>query len=153
MFYIWKPNSVLSLSHCLVNIDTTHIEKKIVSMLFSQFRSNVNKHKLTQHSFSTKYRHWNNFGLSTLNQRNFFNTVSRFCQYWNSFDKIHRLNFDFQPNINVETFDRRRWIDVTLSTLFQRSFANFETVSINVCRLNFHFQPKIKVEIKLIDVD
>ena len=52
------------------------------------------------------------------------------------------LNFPFQPNINVETtLGHQHWINVTLSTLFQRCFVNFETTSINTRRLNFHFQP------------
>ena len=44
-------------------------------------------------------------------------------------------------------------IDVILSTLFQRCFANVETTSINVRRLNFHFQPNINVETTLKNVD
>ena len=35
--------------------------------------------------------------------------------------KIRRLNFHFQPTFNVETtLFYRHWIDVILSTLFQR---------------------------------
>ena len=47
----------------------------------------------------------------------------------------------------------QRWIDVILSTLFQRCFVNVETTSINVRRLNFHFQPNINVETTLMNVD
>ena len=66
---------------------------------------------------------------------------------------MRRLNFHFQSNFNVETtLVHRRWIDVILSTLFQRCFVNVETTSINVRRLNFHFQPNINVETTLINV-
>ena len=61
------------------------------------------------------------------------------------------LNFPFQPNINVETtLGHQHWINVTLSTLFQRCFVNVETTSINIRRLNFHFQPNFNVEITLV---
>ena len=66
---------------------------------------------------------------------------------------IRRLNFHFQPNINVETtFGNRRWIDVILSTLFQRCLLNVET-SKNVRRLNCHFQQNINVETTSMNVD
>ena len=77
--------------------------------------------------------------------------LKRFCASWVN---IRRLNFHFQPNFNVETtLVHRRWIDVILSTLFQRCFVNVETTSINVRRLNFHFQPNINVETTLMNVD
>ena len=61
------------------------------------------------------------------------------------------LNFPFQPNTNVETtLGHQHWINVTLSTLFQRCFVNVETTSINICRLNFHFQPNSNVEATLV---
>ena len=61
------------------------------------------------------------------------------------------LNFPFQPNINVETtLGHQHWINVTLSTLFQRCFVNVETTSINIRRLNFHFQPNFNVETTLV---
>ena len=67
---------------------------------------------------------------------------------------IHRLNFHFQPNFNVEaTLVHRRLIDVILSTLFQHCFVNIKTTSINVRRLNFHFQPNINAETTLMNVD
>ena len=118
-------------------------------MLFSERRSNADKHTLIQLSFSTKYQHWNNISSSTLNWRNFFNVASTFfCQCWINVDKIRRLNFQFQPNFNVETtLVHRRWINVILSTLLQRCFANVETTSINVRRLNFHFQLNINVDV------
>ena len=60
------------------------------------------------------------------------------------------VNFPFQPNINVETkLSHQHWINVTLSTLFQRCFVSVETTSINICWLNFHFQPNFKVETML----
>ena len=61
------------------------------------------------------------------------------------------LNFPFQPNTNVETtLGHQHWINVTLSTLFQRCFVNVETTSINIRRLNFHFQPNFNVETTLV---
>ena len=67
---------------------------------------------------------------------------------------MRRLNFHFQPNLNVETMlVHRRWIDVILSTLFQHCFANVETTSMNVRRLNFYFQSNINVETALMNVD
>ena len=136
-------NFVLLLNHFLV-ISTANIGK-VVSMLFSQRWSNADEQ--TQLSFSTKYKSWNSIDLSTLNQRNSFNVVSK------SFYQ-RRLNFHFQPNFNVETtLFYRRWIDVILSALFQRYFDNVETTSINVRRLNFHFQPNINVETTLMNVD
>ena len=49
---------------------------------------------------------------------------------------------------NVETtLVHRRWIDVILSTLFQRCFANVENTSINVRQLNIHFQANINVDV------
>ena len=47
MLYARKLNSVLLLSHFVVNISTTDIDK-VVSMLFFQRRSNTDEHKLTQ---------------------------------------------------------------------------------------------------------
>ena len=61
------------------------------------------------------------------------------------------LNFPFQPNINVETtLGHQHWINVTLSTLFQRCFVNAETTSTNIRRLNFHFQPNFNDETTLV---
>ena len=66
---------------------------------------------------------------------------------------IRRLEFPFQPNINVEaTLSHQHWINITRSTLFQ-SFANVETTSINVCQVNFHFQPNTNVETMLMNVE
>ena len=47
MLYTGKLNFVLLLSHFLVNISTKN-DDKIVSMLFSQRRSNADEHTLTQ---------------------------------------------------------------------------------------------------------
>ena len=98
---------------------------KVVSMLFSQRYSNA--YEQTQLSFATKYKSWKNIDLWRFNQRNSFSVVS--------------------------TLFYRRWIDVILSKLFQRYYANVETTSINVRRLNFHFQPNINVETTLMNVD
>ena len=67
---------------------------------------------------------------------------------------IRWINFHFQSNFNVETIlVDRRLIDISLSMLFQRCFANVETMSINACRLRYHFQSNINVEAKLKNVD
>ena len=47
MLYTGKLNFVLLLSHFVANISTKNIDK-VVSMLFSQRRSNANEHTLTQ---------------------------------------------------------------------------------------------------------
>ena len=61
------------------------------------------------------------------------------------------LNFPFQPNINAETIlGHQHWINVTLSTLFQRCFVNVETTSVNIRRLNFHFQLNFNGETILV---
>ena len=76
------------------------------------------------------------------------------CCFLNANEHIRWLNVPFQPNINVETtLDHQHWINVTLSTLFQRCFVNVETTSINVRRLDFHFQPNINIETTLMNVD
>ena len=126
-----------------------------MAKLFQCCFFNVEEHMLTQLSFSTKYQRWNNTGSSTLNQCNSFRLLlTLFCQRYNNVDKHMSANFHFQPNFNVETtLVHRRWIDVTLSTLYQRCFVNVETTSINVSRLNFHFQPNINVEATLMNVD
>ena len=67
--------------------------------------------------------------------------------------KICQLNFPFQPNSNVETMlGHQLSINVILSMLFQRCFANLETMSINICKLNFLFQPNIHVYVFTGDV-
>ena len=101
-------NFALLLNHFLVKISTANIDK-VVKMLFSERWSNANEDTLlTQLSFSTKSRSWNNDGSSTLNRRNSVDVVSTlFYQHWNNFDKctsaFHFFNFHFQPNINIET--------------------------------------------------
>ena len=50
MLYTWKLNSVLLLSHCLVNISTTNIDK-VTSIFFSKRRSSIDKHTLTKFYF------------------------------------------------------------------------------------------------------
>ena len=47
MLYTGKLNFVLLLSHFAVNISATNTDK-VVSMLFSQCRSNADEHTLTQ---------------------------------------------------------------------------------------------------------
>ena len=47
MLYTGKLNFVLLLSHFVVNISTTNIDK-VVSMLFCQRQSNADEHTLTQ---------------------------------------------------------------------------------------------------------
>ena len=47
MLYIGILNFVLLLSHFVVNISTTNIDK-FVTMLFSQCLSNADEHTLTQ---------------------------------------------------------------------------------------------------------
>ena len=47
MLYAGKLNFVFLLSHLGVNISTTNVDKA-VSMVFSQRRSNADKHTLTQ---------------------------------------------------------------------------------------------------------
>ena len=121
MFYTWKLNFVWFLSHFLVSISTT--VDKVVSMLFSQGRSNADEHTLTKLSFSTKYQRWNKIGSSTLNRRssNFVSTL--FCQRWNNVDKHalaqHSFSTTFQcwNNIGSSTLNWCISIDV-VSKLF-----------------------------------
>ena len=47
MLYTGKLNFIFLLRHFVVNISTTNIDK-VVSMVFSQRRSNADKHMLTQ---------------------------------------------------------------------------------------------------------
>ena len=47
MLYTGKLNFVFLLGYFVVNINTTKIDK-VVSILFSQRRSNADKHALTQ---------------------------------------------------------------------------------------------------------
>ena len=48
MLYSGKLNFVLLLSHFVVNISTANIDK-VISMLFSQRRSNADEHTFTEH--------------------------------------------------------------------------------------------------------
>ena len=85
----------------------------VVSTLFYQRWNNVDKHTSAQLSFSTKFQRWNIFYrrwiyviLSTLFQRCFANVETTSIN-------VRRLNFHFQPNINVKTtlmnVDNQRW--------------------------------------------
>ena len=127
MFYSWKLNFVLFLSHFLVNISTDQCSNwKIVSMLFSQRRSNADEHTLIQLSFSTKYQRWNNIGSSILNWRNSFNVVSTlFCQRWNNVDK----HTSAQLSISTKF---QRWNNIGSSTLNQRN--SIDVASILFCQ-------------------
>ena len=127
MFYTWKLSFVLLLRQFLMNITTTNIDK-VVSMRFSQRRSEANEYTLTQLSFSTQYQRWNNIGSSTLNRRNSFNVVSTlFCERWSKVDKhklVHRVSSSFiftkfqrWNNVGSSTLHRHNSIDVA-STLF-----------------------------------
>ena len=113
------------MSHFLVNLSTTNIDK-VISMLFSQHRwacvdstflfnlisicwNNVDKHTSAKLSFSTKFQRWNNVGSSTLNGRN----GRCFVNVGRTSINVRRLNFHFQLNINVETtlmnVEDQRW--------------------------------------------
>ena len=66
------------------------------------------------------HQRWIDVILLTLFQRCFVNVETTSIS-------IRRLNFHFQPNINVETtFGSRRWIDVILSTVFPQRWNNVE---------------------------
>ena len=127
MFYTWKLSFVLLLRQFLMNISTTNIDK-VVSMRFSQRRSEADEYTLNQLSFSTQYQRWNNIGSSTLNRRNSFNIVSTlFCERWKKVDKhqlVHRVSSSFifakfqrWNNVGSSTLHRHNSIDVA-STLF-----------------------------------
>ena len=149
MFYSWKLNFVLFLSHFLVNISTDQWSNwQSCFNAVSQRRSNADEHMSfnfnSQPNINVEttlgHWHWIDVILSMLFQRCFVNVET-------TSTNIRRFNFQFQPNFNVETtLVHRRWINVILSTLLQRCFANVETTSINVRRLNFHFQPNINLE-------
>ena len=95
---------LMLLNHFLVKISTANIDK-VIKMLFSQRWSNANEDTLlTQLSFSTKsraettmvHRRWIGVILSTLFERCFGNVETTSIN-------VRRLNFHFQPNINIET--------------------------------------------------
>ena len=97
-------------------------------MLFSQCRSNADEHTLTQISKLTinvetglSHRRWINVILLMLVQHCFVNVKTTSIN-------ISRLNFDFQPNFNVETtlvLNRRNSINV-VSTLFCQIWNNVD---------------------------
>ena len=83
MIYTWKLNFALLLSHFLVNLSTRNIDK-VVSMLFSQHRWTCVDSTFLFNLIPTLKQHWViNIEITSTN--------------------IRRLNFHFQPNINVET--------------------------------------------------
>ena len=65
--------------------------------MFCQRWNNVDKHKSAQLSFSTKFQRWNNVDSPTLNQYNSINVETTSIN-------VRRLNFHFQPSINVDVF-------------------------------------------------
>ena len=98
-----------------VNISTAI--DKVVSMLFSRSRSNADEQTLTQLSFSTKYQRWSNISWSMLNRRNSVDVVSMlFANVETTSINVHRFNFHFQPNINVDGHWQsalfQRWLNV-----------------------------------------
>ena len=126
MIFTWKLNFVLLLSHFLVNISTTNIDKALDCFL------NADEHTLTQLSFSTKYQYWNNIESSTSNRRNSFNVVSTlFCQRWNNVDKHTSAQLSFSTkfqrwnNVGSSTLSRRNSINV-FSTLFCQPWKNVD---------------------------
>ena len=79
-----------------------------------------------------------------------------FTHYLTQYTNFIYILSKFYPvqSFNIETtLGHRLWIDVILSTLFQRCFANVETTSINIRRLNFHFQSNINAEWTLMNFD
>ena len=144
MSYTWKYNFALLLSHFLVNLSTTNIDK-VVSILFCQCQSNADEETLTQPNINVEtilsHQHWIDVILSMLFQRCFVNVETKSIN-------IRQIKFHFQPNFNVETtLVHRHWINIILLTLFQCCFTCVEATSINVRRLNFHFQPNINVDV------
>ena len=140
MFYTWKLNFVLLLSHILVNIFTANI-CKIVSVLFSQRWNNTHEHTLTQLLFLTKYKSWSNAGSSTLNRCYSFNVISTlFCQRWNNIDKHtsaqlpFSIKFQCWNNVGLSALNRRNSVDVVSTLICQRRN------NVDKCTsLNFHF--------------
>ena len=83
--------------------------------------------------------------LNHLSIDSFFNAI------FSTTMNMRWLNFPFQPNTNIETtLGHQHWVNVTLSTLFQRCFVNAETTSINNRQLNFHFQSNFSIETTLV---
>ena len=139
---------VLLLSHFLM-ISTANIGK-VVSILFSQRWSNANEQ--TQLLFSTKYKSWSNIDLSTLNQRNSFNVVSKlFYERWNNFDKhtLAQLPFStkFQRwnNVVLSTFNRRNSIDV-VSTLFCQRWNNVSKCTLAQLSFSTKYQRRNNID-------
>ena len=108
------------------NIETTlghqHWINVTLSTLFQRCFVNIETTS-DQLSFSIKFHRWNNFGSSTLNRRNSISIVSTlFCQRWSNVD-VRRLNFHFQPNINVDVLARlalQKWLDAQFLTSFYK---------------------------------
>ena len=116
MFHTWKLSFVLLLRHFLVNFSTKNIGK-LVSMLFSEHRSNAYEHTLTQLQFSSKHQRWNNTGLPTLNRRYSFNVVSTLFV---NVEATSINKFQCWNNVNSSTLNRRNSIDLFLTLFCQR---------------------------------
>ena len=114
-----------------INIETTLVHYtsnrrnsfNVVSTLFCQRCNNINKHTLTQLSFSTKFQCWNNIGSSTLKRRNSIDIVSTLsCQRWSNVDKCPSTQFSFSTKYqcwnNVDEGWRlalfQRWFNVNV---------------------------------------
>ena len=113
MIYTWKLNFVLLLSHFLVNLSTTNIDK-VVSMpnmrwLNFLFQPNI--------SVETKlgHQHWIDVILSTL-----------FCQRWNNVDKhvsaqlSFSTKFQLRKNVGSLTLNWCNSINFVSTLLCQR---------------------------------
>ena len=117
---------------------------------------------------------WNNNLIMFLHKRNIcfiLENLILFCQFLvnisnGNIDKAFSMLFSQRrSNANEHTrtqflfstihqrwnnMSHQHWVDVILSTMFQRCFVNVETTSISIRRLNFHFQPNFTVVSTLI---
>ena len=156
--YVFFKTFVFLLSHFLVNISTTNIDK-VDSILFPQRWTNSDKHTLTQFSSPTKYQCWNNIASSTL-----INVILSmlfqhcFANVETTPINIPQLHFHFQPNIIVETMlvnvddDQRRFnVDSTLICLLGSGcFCCVESVALELHAFTSvsHKQHGLLVEVK-----
>ena len=86
------------------------------------------------------HRHWINLILPTLFHYCFVNIETTSVN-------ISRLNFHFQPNLNVETtLVCRRWIDVILATLVCQRWNNFDKYASVQLSFSTKYQPWNNVE-------
>ena len=125
MFYAWKLNFVYILSHFFVKVNATI--DKVVSKLFSWRPSNTDGYTLAQLSFSININteatlgHWYaiDISISMLIQPFFVNVDTTSIN-------IHRLNFHFPPNFNIETTSNRRNSISLVSKLFCQRWNNVD---------------------------